>query len=471
VKMGSRHLALALLLTGCSLGTVREVDCTSHAECRDAFGFGSTCGEEGFCEESAFPARCPLTEPADLAFPLDSDQYHVMGTVFDHTLDTHVGRYRSAALAASQANSNGGLDGREFAMIHCTNEEGTGYDDLLKADASVATASWLADEVGVPVIIGPAASSDVEATYNGVSEAYGTLLISPSATSPSLTPLDGLTSTDEDPGLLWRTAPPDDTQALAISDDMVFRYIENVAVIYQTGAYGEGLEEVFTSTFPGDSAQFPFDSALGPADAVAEVVNDGSFDEVLFVSSESEDVVKFLLAADQVGFGTLSIFLTDSARNTDVLTGAASASELFPRIRGTAPATPAGAVYDSFAASYAAANGGEDVTILSYTAQSFDAAWLAIDATAWAIHKEDTLSGLTMARGLRKVSDGPPIDIRPTAWNEVKARFAAGESVDVYGASGPLDYDPTTGETQATIEVWVIDPETGSFATDHTFSN
>jgi branched-chain amino acid transport system substrate-binding protein len=469
VEMGSRHLALALLLAGCSLGTVRSVDCTSHAECREVFGFGSTCGEEGFCEIATFPARCPLTEPPDLALPLDPDQYHVMGTVFDHTLDTHIGRYRSAGLAASQADSNGGLDGHEFAVIHCTNEEGTGYDDLPKAEASVAVASWLADEVGVPVIIGPAASSDVEATYNGVSEAYGTLLISPSATSPSLTPLDGLTSTDEEPGLLWRTAPPDDTQALAIADDMDLRGIGQVAVIYQEGAYGEGLEEVFTSTFRGTSTPLPFDSALGPADAVADVANDDSFEEVLFVSSEAEDVVAFLLAADQVGFEGLSIFLTDSARNADVLAGAASASDLFPRIRGTAPATPAGAVYDSFAASYAAANGGEDVTALSYTAQSFDAAWLAIYATAWATYNEQELSGLALARGLRQISDGPAIDIRPTAWNEVKARFGDGESVDVYGASGPLDYDPTTGETSATIEVWYIDPYTGSFATDHIY--
>ena len=446
-----------LLWAGCSLGTIRPVDCTENAECREVFGYGSVCTESGFCEVTDFPDRCPLTEPAGLALPIDPGQYHVLGTIFDHTLDTHIGRYRSAELAIRQANANGGLDGRQFAILHCTNEEGTGYDDLTKALASVEVGRWLADEVGAPVIIGPAASSDVEAVYNGVSAPLGTLLISPSATSPSLTPLDGLVSTDEEPGLLWRTAPPDDTQGLAIAADMQSRSVDRVAVIYQTGAYGEGLERAFSEAFQGRSDPYPFESALGPADTVITVA-DGDYDEILFVSSEASDVVAFLLAANSVPLA-IPIFLTDAARNTDVLTGAAQASALFPLIRGTAPAPSEGPVYNSFAASYAAENGGEDVTVLSYTAQSFDAAWLALYGMAWATYNDSEVSGLTIARGLRRVSEGPGIDIRPSSWNEVKARFAAGGSIDVNGASGPLDYDPVSGETTAAIEIWVIDGE------------
>lgn len=463
-----RPLIMAGLVSGCSLSTVETQQCTTNVECRDVFGFGSTCTDAGFCELTTAPARCALTDPPGLTLPLDTELYHLFGTVFDHTLDTHIGRYRSAALAISQANANGGIDGKQFALLHCTNEEGTGYDELPKAEASVAVATWLADEVGAPAIIGPAASSDVEATYNGVSTTYGTLIISPSATSPSLTPLDGLTSTDDNPGLLWRTAPPDDTQALAIAADMRDRGVGKVAVIYQNGAYGEGLEQAFTKAYSGDSTSIPFDSTLGPADATATVVS-GGYEEVLFASSESGDVVSFLLALDGIN-GNIGIFLTDAARNADVLTGAASASALFPLIRGTAPATPTGEVFDSFAGSYASAYGGEDVTVLSYTAQSFDAAWLAMFGTAWATSNEPEISGLGLARGLRKISSGVALDIRPTIWNEIKARFDAGESVDITGASGPLDYDPTTGETSAAIEVWVIDAASGSFVADYTYS-
>jgi ABC-type branched-subunit amino acid transport system substrate-binding protein len=458
-----RTFPLTLLLSGCSLLTVKPTPCTANLECREAFGLGTVCGGEGLCEVTEIPPRCATTDPPGLQLPVDPSQTLVVGTMFDHTLDTHVGRYRSAELAQSQANANGGLDGRLFAMVHCTIEEGFPADGLPKAEATVEVATWLADALGVPAIVGPAASGDTEIVYATVA-GLGTLVISPSATSPSLTPLDGLSSTDASPGLLWRTAPPDSVQGVAIAWDMtVFRdpvdRSFDVAVVYQTGPYGEGLEQTFTDAMNargGTTTGFPFDSALGPGDAIADV-NGGNFEEVLFISSEAGDVVSFLLAVDQLALD-LPIFLTDGARNADVLADAraAGAQDLFPLIRGTAPASPAGAVYDSFAASYASEHGGADVSLLSYTAQAFDASWLVMYGHAWATYREGGVSGLGIARGLRQVSSGPDLQLRPTSWNEARARFQAGESVDVIGASGALDYDPTTGETVAPIEVWRI---------------
>ncbi|MEQ1506666.1 MAG: ABC transporter substrate-binding protein [Myxococcota bacterium] len=449
---------------GCSLFTVRPADCTSNQQCRDSFGFGSVCGDDGLCATTEIPDRCQTRTPADLAFPLDPST-HPIGTLFDHTLDTHIGRYRSVDLATGQANGNGGLDGESFVTIHCTIEEGTGYDDLTKSDAAVTMGDWLANEVGVPAIVGPAASSDTEAVYNAVSLDYGTLLVSPSATSPSLTTLDGLSSTDADPGLLWRTAPPDDLQGIAIAWDMntntsTYRPEppQRVAVIYQTGAYGEGLEATFTDAFAGyggEATPFPFESAGGPSEAIAEAAF--GFDEVLFISSDVGDVVAFLLGAKNLAsFQDLPLFLTDAARNTDVLTEAADASGLFDQIRGTGPANPSGTVFTQFASAYGSKYGGDDVSVLSFTAQSYDAAWLVMYGHAWARYQEDAITGTTIARGLRRVSSGPPIDIRPLSWNDVKAQFAEHASIDVVGASGDLDYDPVTAETTAPIDVWVI---------------
>ena len=432
----------------------------------------------------ALHPRCETVYPEGLTLPVDPEQTFLIGTLFDHTLDTHQGRYKAAQLAADQANTNGGLEGREFAMIHCTNEEGTGLDELTKDDASVEAAVWLAETVGVPAIVGPAASSRTEAVYNAVAADFGTLVISPSATSPSLTPLDGLDSTNTDPGLLWRTAPPDDIQGAAIAWDMLNNYDDtgatnvrlapslNVAVIYQSGAYGEGLEAVFTDEFLAqggvNSDGFPFANDGARADAIADVAN-GGYDEVLFVSSDSSDVIAFLLGTDSVGgFDGIPLFLTDGARNVDVLNEAASASSRFSQVRGTAPAQPAGPIYDSFAASFAAEYGGLDVTVLSYTAQSFDAAWLVFMGHAWAFHQTDGISGENIARGLRQVSSGDAVSIRPTSWNLVKAAFQSGVSVDVEGASGLLDYD-SSGETSASIDVWTIAPSDDDFITVETF--
>ncbi len=471
-------------LVSCSLGTFSPTPCDSNGACRAAFGYGSVCGAEGLCETAELHPRCEAVYPEDLALPVDPATTFLIGSIFDHALDTHVGRYRSAQLALVQANANGGLDGRQFAIVHCSNQEDGRFDDgLTKDEASVETALWLADTLGVPAIVGPAASSRTEAVYNAVSEAYGTLVVSPSATSPSLTPLDGLASTDEDPGLLWRTCPPDDLQSAAIAWDMTTSFDPNgadvyrpepsldVAVVYQTGAYGEGLELVFTQEMVargGSTVGFPFSDATGRSDGIAQAANAG-VDEVLFVSSDSADVIAFLEGAATLGgLADLPLFLTDAARNADVLDAvSASVPQILPHVRGTAPAVPAGPVYDSFKVSYAAEFGGDDVSTLSYTAHAFDAAWLVLYGHAWAVGLGREVTGVELARGLRQLSSGPSIDLRAANWNEVQARFTNGESIDVFGASGPLD-DDAEGETSSAIDVWVVAP-TGDFQTVESF--
>ncbi|MBK7761466.1 MAG: hypothetical protein IPI35_34715 [Deltaproteobacteria bacterium] len=108
----------------------------------------------------------------------------------------------------SQANDNAGLEGVNFAVLHCSNEEDFNGDGLTKDEAAVELGVWLADSLGVSATVGPASSGRVEAVYEATKGA-GMLTISPSATSPALTALDGLSATDNEPGLLWRTAPPD----------------------------------------------------------------------------------------------------------------------------------------------------------------------------------------------------------------------------------------------------------------------
>ncbi len=117
--------------------------------------------------------------------------------------------------------------------------------------------------------------------------------------------------------------------------------------------------------------------------------------------------------------------------------------------------------------SYAAEFGGDDVSTLSYTAHAFDAAWLVLYGHAWAVGLGREVTGVELARGLRQLSSGPSIDLRAANWNEVQARFTNGESIDVFGASGPLDYD-AEGETISAIDVWVVAP-TGDFQTVESF--
>ena len=453
------HLLLSVYL-GCSLGQLNTTPCTSNDECQSVFGWARVCEEEtGFCEEAEMEERCTQTWPEDLWQNLDAYQDHILLGV-DYELESYALEVASMRLAVQQVNNTGGLKGREFALIECENAGDASSDGLSQDAASDAITRWLADDVGVPAIIGPGTSGRTETAFE-IAEPHGTMLISPSATSPALTALDGLVSTDNDPGLLWRTVAPDTLQAMVIAADMEAREIDNIAIIYQTGAYGDGIQEGFCDAYGGDCLDgnlFKFTNSAQISDHVTDIAN-ADFDEVLFVSSEEEDAVEFLLSAgNTAGMNNIGIFLTDAAAYEGVFAAAEEASHLFPIIRGTRPTIDeTSSVYISFYESFELETGMQPTD--AFAAHSFDAAWLVIYGTAWAMYQEGEVSGLGIARGLRQVSRDTEVNIRPSSWSTVKAHFQDGLSIDVIGASGALDYDTETGETATPIEIWLVEEE------------
>ncbi|MFZ5481265.1 MAG: ABC transporter substrate-binding protein [Myxococcota bacterium] len=458
---------LILAIAGCSLGTTDWAACTEPAQCRDAFGLGWTCGGEGLCAEVGVHRRCGETFPEDLLLrPENYPDAIVVGALFDHTSD--IPETQAARLAVKQANDSGGLDGRPFGLVQCTYEEDSTLDALAMDEATTETALWLAHELGVHAIVGPATSGMTEAAWNAVGDA--TLIVSPSATSPALTYIDGIEKTDEEPGLLWRTAPPDSLQGQVLAQDVAAQLGEGsheVAVIHEVGPYGEGLADVFLTESSGNDAVtlYTFENDTQRDTAVNDVSAQGP-DAVVFISSELSDVASFLNAAVELDYAGMPIWLADAAHDTELLAQTQAAREtLWPNIRGTAPAVPSGDIYEFFASSYRSEYDGDDAAASSYTAYAYDAAWLTLYGAAWADANEGGISGLGAARGLRHVSAGTEIEVKPLNWGEVQANFDAGEDVDLVGASGALDYDPETGETSGPVDVWVIDSLEFDFVT------
>jgi ABC-type branched-subunit amino acid transport system substrate-binding protein len=442
---------------GCSvIGTASYDECSSNSECRSSFGLGSTCGGDGLCANAPVAPRCAQTFPEDLFSR--QDKYKdtiVLGSLMDRSSATHASRERSSRLAVKQVNEEGGVDGHTFAVVYCTYEANSKFDDLKPAEAALASAHYLAEGLGVPAILGPAGSGDASAVYQALA-GTGTLVMSPSATSPALTDLDA-PATDAAPGLLWRTAPPDTLQGPVIADDLAARSISEVFLIAQKGAYGEGLATVFQQSFKGDVTLRVFGSENERTSMVTEAAGSPA-SEVLFISSTQADVIAFLKAADQnPGYAAKTFFLTDSAANKEVIDGSPSA--LFDRIRGSRP-TPVNAaspVFNNFSGSYASEY-SDDVTEFSFTAHMYDATWLVLYGSAASLFSQSNVTGLGIAQGLRKVSSGKPFDVQPLSWGGILEALRTGAGVNVRGASGELDYDPVTEETSAPIQVWAIGP-------------
>lgn len=464
-----------ILLTACSLGRYPHEECTTNAECRVAFGFGYVCGDDGLCAEMATEERCATAWPEDLLTrPENYRDAIVLGSLFDRSSD--IPETQAARLAVSQANDAEGLDGIQYGLVECSYEENVEIDGLAMEDATAQAALWLADVAGATAIVGPATSSQTTVAFStlNLENDFGTLMISPSATSPALTELDGLDPTDQDPGLLWRTAPPDSLQGTAMAVDMASNQvgIAKVAAVYEDGAYGTGLSDAFIDAFEGGGGvvdRFPF-SDDSTRDAAVASAGDASYDEVLFISGEITDIVAFLNGIPYIsGYADRPIFLADGARDTALLTDTnADAKAYLPLVRGTAPALPSGDNYEAFAAAYASAFSPGLASDSSYTPYTYDAMWLAIYGTAWSMYQSGSITGTGEAQGLRHISSGDELVISSTGWYGLRAHFAEGQGVDVEGASGHLDYDPATEETTSPIDIWVVDDAVTGFETVYT---
>lgn len=455
----SAPLLLPLLVAGCSFGKLDPVPCADNATCRDAFGWGYTCdAEAGLCAPAAEEPRCEATWPTDL---LTNREAYAETIVFGALIDRSAAEAEMLAfeLPVRQVNDEAGLDGRAYGIIECDTEESGTYDSRTLDEANLDLALWLADSIGVPAILGPQYSSNAVDVYTAV-EPYGTLVMSHSATSPALTDIDGGAPTANSPGLFWRTPPPDSLQGEVIAMDMIAREVTDVAVIYQAGAYGEGLADVFNEQFVargGSAALYYFDNDNQRDEAVVAVAASG-VQEVLFIASDTDSVKAFLRGAGALydDYAERGIFLTDAAFYVDVFEETEStAGDLFDQLRGTRPTVDTReTTYQLFRSAFQSTY-DLDPTEYAYTAYAYDAAWLLIYGTAWATYQQDALTGTNMARGLLKVSSGDEVEIKPSTWTTVKAKFEAGSAVDVIGASGALDYD-AQGEASAPIEIWTV---------------
>ena len=447
---------LAALASACSLGDVDHAECDTNRECSASFGLGSVCEADGLCAAPQTHPRCTSSFPADLFSDVEKHRNTiVLGTLFDLQNETHLARQNSIQLAVKQINLEGGIDGRQFGLVFCSIEPGLGDAAETTLDGALAAASYLTQTLEVPALLGPAGSGDVSGVFQAVRPS-NTFLISPSATSPALTAIDEVDPSDERPGLLWRTAPPDSLQGQTIAADMTARGITRVAVISQSGAYGEGLRNVFQASFPITPDLRVFSNVNQLSEAIT-AVGSGDAEEVLFIASAQDDVVTFLnAAATNAGFAAKSIFLTDSAATQDTIERGAAA--LFPRIRGTRPRPldTSDAVNSTFVASYAAEY-GSDVQPFSFTSHAYDMTWMTALGASWALLREGELTGLNIAKGLRHLSTSQELSLIPSAWGAALQRFRNGESINIRGASGSLDYGADNEETTGPIDVWTID--------------
>ncbi len=468
-RLFKSSLALAALFAaaGCTVTGPSRDSCSDAAQCRAAFGAGSVCTADGYCAPAPRSARCLETYPEDLFNrPERYPSAALVGVLSDNSVETQIARSQAIRLVATQLGDKGGLDGKTLGLVFCDIAQKNAYDPLTRNEAAVASAKYLVSTLGVPAIVGPSSSPDTLSVFAAL-QGTQTLVISPAATSSLLGEVDTQDPTDDAPGLLWRTAPPDTVQGEAIARFFAKQSppVSGAWVIHEAGAYGESLANVFSVEYQksgGVATIRAFASATERDTAVIEA-GDSAAPWVLFLSSQTADSSAFLNAAAALsGYGTKNVFLADAAANSDLLGNTTAATSIYPRVRGSRPGLPSGNVYEQFRASFNAAY-STDAADFSFVSHAYDAAWLVFLGASRSLKQEGSLTGRGIARGLRRiVPTGTAVPLLPPRFTDLAAALGDGQTVNVIGASGSLDFDPDTEETSGPIDIWRISSDGSS---------
>ncbi|MCA9719006.1 MAG: ABC transporter substrate-binding protein [Myxococcales bacterium] len=485
-------IAAAVGVGSCTSTSAVNFDpCTSNADCRAGFGPLSQCNvDSGLCDQLDVHPRCDNYYPPDLFTNVDTHKDTIIiGSMFDQTPE--VGDdllIKAAELAVIEANdpesSDRGIDGRLFGIVHCRYDEAFEGDSLTEDEATRDIADWLGNTLGVAAIVGPGTSSTATATFETLQE-LRTPIVSPSATSEALSTIDGATKTDQNPGQFWRTVGADNETGAVMVNVLNDHGSQNVVVVHVDDSYGKGLADALVSNFGGNADLRPY-SSEGTIPNLVISLGAEDWDEIVFIGASVNEVNAFITTAgDQIAangmssaYATRWILLSDAAANSSVLEQTVNnpgVSDLFTadRIRVVVPAavegsTPFMVFRSKMSTTFQVSPGAE-----SYSAQTYDAAWLALYGIAWGYFQNSgDLAGANVSRGLRKLSNksGARVAVDLLGWTTIKDAFRSGDSVDIYASSGELDFDPSTEETQSPLALKrIVTGDTSSGWTFETF--
>jgi branched-chain amino acid transport system substrate-binding protein len=344
-------------------------------------------------------------------------------------------------------------------------------------DDSDRVAVHLIETVGVPAIIGPAFSGVTIKTAQAHAIPAGVMIVSPTATSPTITGL-------ADENLVWRTISSDALQAVPLADlvsqlevriraDLALDPADAVrlAMTVKQDAYGLGLADAVTplimlngQPLTGDNAMNVLraeyadpeeDPNVDYAPVVADVV---AFAPHIVMSLGTSEVVTRILTGVEQDWPMMAppayyLFPDGGASVTDLDAAIGTDDALRLRILGTAPGRR-GEKFAPFESRYVARFGGSPEI---FAENGYDAAWVVAYAAAAAAET----TGKAMAAGIARLLQGTAVAVGPDLAGMGFGELAAGNAIDLDGISSTLGFDEA-GDLEMDIDIWCLGRGTSS---------
>ena len=359
-----------------------------------------------------------------------------IGTLFPSTgAAAYIGPAQAAgaALAVSDINAAGGVEGQPVELIARDSGEASGTTLEASFDELVAG--------GVDVVIGPS-SSLLAARVIPLAVKAEITVISPAATFPDLT-------TASDAGYFFRTIPAYGHQGLALGRVLSESGPASVAFVYIDDTFGQALAPTLALGLEEHGSSLVLSQGIPPGTTdlslVLESLTEAAPDVVVIGSTyASVDATKSLITAViGAGFGGSKLWLT--TQNTGDYSQALPSGTLKDVngiIEGFEPD-------DAFIARLKTVDA--TLTTFRYGVEAYDAVVLAALA---AVQGGD--AGSAIAADLVDVSVG---GVKCGGFVECLGPLQSGEDIDYDGVSGPLNFTPAGDVSPAYYGIYTYDGE------------
>ena len=356
------------------------------------------------------------------------------------------GDTKGAVLAVEQINAAGGVLGQPIALVT--------EDDQTNPTAAVGATTKLINQNHVNGIIGAQFSGGTIPSIS-IAKAAGVPMISPSATSPALS---NLTLTG---GYFFRTAPSDALQGVVAANylytNLSYRWI---SILARDDSYGRGLAGVVTSRFNALAGTGGHVNHTEIIDPKAPNFNGNlatlySFNPqaVYFVGFPGEGIV--VMSNWQAAVGANPSYdkpwiFSEGLKSQQFMDDMRGVGVDVTKIKGTAPVSPFGPIYDTFVSQYKTRFFNQAPVL--YADYTYDCVYLY----ALAAQKAGSVNGTAIRAQLQSVSSASTgTVIKPGEWAKALTELAAGRLVNWEGAAGSENFD-ANGDVRGSYEVWGV---------------
>lgn len=352
------------------------------------------------------------------------------------------------AATVAEINDTGGVDGHQLELIV--------RDDGSEADPAVAAVQALIDE-GVVGIVGGFWSNQLEAVTPLVRDAQIPFL-SPSSTAPELAidPPDG--------GFVFRTAPNDNFQSLAMAHymaDLAQPAIGATAIVHSDDIYGLGLSNALQAEWvtrrgrqlTGSPIPFTADLDQAAATTLWNSIAAASPTNVVLLGGGADANILLRTWQSSGQLPQLKWFLADAAKQSALFgEGATVLPSTIVGVRGSAPTYPRSGLAFQTYIDVVLERTGMDVTQEAYFPNTWDAVYLLAAGLVKQAADGESFGGVGLRDAIVEVSRDGQV-FHSGQWRDLVLLLRTGGDVDYDGAAGPVDFD-ADGETVSPYEVW-----------------